>query len=76
MSVMPWGLLWFDADPKHSLEEKVQGAIERYVEKHGVKPNVCYVHPSAIEGDVVIDECRLIAHSSVLKNHWWIGVRE
>ena len=70
---MKWGLLWYDADPKKTLEEKVRGAAVRYQEKHGAMPTVCFVNPCEVDGDVVVDECKVIAHRSVLKNHWWIG---
>ncbi|MCS7282612.1 MAG: hypothetical protein NZ769_04580 [Anaerolineae bacterium] len=45
------GLLWFDDSPQRSLKEKVEQAARRYTEKFGRYPNVCYVHPSMLDGD-------------------------
>ena len=69
-----WGLLWYDAEG--TLEEKVCRAAERYTEKHGAIPDTCFVHPSELNGSVEVDDCKVIAHQSVLKNHLWIGEGE
>ncbi len=45
------GLLWFDDDPHRGLKEKVERAAKRYAEKFGRYPNVCYVHPSMLDGN-------------------------
>lgn len=75
-SAMPWGLLWYDGNPERSLEDKVRRAAARYTEKHGAIPDTCFVHPSEVDGRVMVDECRVLGHQSVLKNHWWIGETE
>lgn len=76
-SQLDWGLLWLD-DSDKSLHEKVKGATTHYRVKHGRYPNLCYVHPSALDrgicdrvGDVVI-----VARKSVLPHHFWIGVEK
>jgi len=72
MSVMKWGLLWYEKDG--TLEEKVGHAMARYVEKYDTEPNTCYVHPEEVEGDkVVLDGCRVLANPTVLRHHFWIG---
>jgi len=35
---------WFDADPRKSVEEKIEEAVERYIRRFGRKPNLCLVH--------------------------------
>jgi hypothetical protein len=45
---MQEGLLWFDADPKRDLAEKVRSAADRYRFKFGRWPNLCYVNPSML----------------------------
>jgi hypothetical protein len=45
---MQEGLLWFDADPKRDLAEKVRSAADRYRFKFGRSPNLCYVNPSTL----------------------------
>lgn len=42
------GWMWFDNDPKTSLEEKLGQASERYRQKFGQKPRLCYVNGSAL----------------------------
>ncbi len=45
---MKSGLLWYDADPKKPIWDKIQEAAQRYYEKFGVRPNTCFVNPSAL----------------------------
>ena len=72
MAVMPWGLLWYEAEG--ALEDKVRNAARRYKEKHGKAPTVCYVHPSLCSEKAEVDGCVVLSHPSVLKDHLWIGV--
>jgi hypothetical protein len=72
------GLLWFDADPKTSLGDKVAAAAKRYQRKYGRKPNLCYVNPLMLPGNepAEYEGVRLIPRSNILKHHFWIGVEE
>ncbi len=45
------GLLWYDDNPGRDLAEKVARAARRYRQKFGAAPDVCYVHPSALNGN-------------------------
>ena len=45
---MKSGLLWYDADPKKPIWAKIDEAAQRYYEKFGVRPNTCFVNPSAL----------------------------
>jgi hypothetical protein len=45
---MKEGLLWYDDSSQRDLGEKVRLAARRYKRKFGVSPDVCYVHPSAL----------------------------
>lgn len=74
---MQEGLLWFDADPKRSLANKVAEAASRYQFKFGRRPNLCYVHASMLDGgSAEFDGVRLVAAPNVLVHHFWIGVEE
>jgi hypothetical protein len=74
---MQEGLLWFDADSKRDLAEKVARAADRYRFKFGRRPNLCYVHASMLDqGSVELDGVRLAPAANVLKHHFWIGVEE
>jgi len=74
---MKIGLLWFDNDRKRSLEDKISAGAERYFEKFGVQPNVCYVNPRALEGDEgQIGDLRVCAAQNILRHHFWLGRQE
>ncbi|HEY74685.1 MAG TPA: hypothetical protein G4O00_00700 [Thermoflexia bacterium] len=77
MAEMREGLLWFDDDPKRSLAQKVGRAVRRYRQKFGRPPNVCYVHPSLLDGKVRrVDGVMVLPLPSVLRHHFWVGVKE
>jgi len=75
--MMQEGLLWFDADPKRSLAEKVKRAADRYRYKFGRRPNLCYINPATLgDGPVECHGVRLVPATNVLKHHFWIGVED
>ncbi len=45
---MKSGLLWYDADPRKPIWDKIEEAAQRYHEKFGVPPNTCFVNPAAL----------------------------
>jgi hypothetical protein len=79
------GLLWYDGDPRRSLEDKIGRAAQRYREKYGRWPNTCYVHPQAVAAPAGQQEglaCRLedsrqairvVSAPNVLLHHLWLG---
>jgi len=70
------GLLWFD-DTVRSLTDKVVRAADRYQQKYGHTPNVCYVHPTMIDNqETQLGAVRLLPTRTVLPNHFWLGVLE
>ena len=74
---MKTGLLWFDNDPGRDLAEKVERAAQRYQQKFGVPANVCYVHPSTVDGNGKVQKIggvRVASKPSVLRHHFWVGV--
>ncbi len=48
---MKSGLLWYDADPKKPIWDKIEEAAQRYYEKFGVQPNTCFINPAAMPQD-------------------------
>jgi hypothetical protein len=71
------GFLWFDNNPKKSLDEKVAEAVERYRLKFGAEPNVCYVNPAHLElAPPVHAKIRVASAKSVLPNHFWLEVEK
>ncbi len=75
------GLLWFDDDPKKEVSLKVKEAAERYLEKFGRRPNLCYVNPAtpplprdpAKKEGVHLDGLRLLSSPLVLPDHFLVG---
>ena len=70
------GLLWLDADPKRDIADKVARAAARYRQKFGVRPNLCYIHDSQMNGIDEVGGVRLVGAHNVLLHHFWIGVEE
>ena len=87
---MKTGMLWFDDDPKRSVDEKIERAARRFLEKYGVVPNLCYANPRTVG-----DAQRSVAFAAptvraakgpvnismkqantILPNHFWLGVSE
>lgn len=79
---MNTGMMWFDNDPKTSLDVKIQKAADYYRQKYGRTPDICLVNPGMLDktqpesdarqaGKITIRPLR-----SVLPGHLWIGVNE
>lgn len=87
---MKVGMLWFDDDPKRPVTEKVERAAQRYREKYGVLPNMCYANPRTLaEGQDGVSlnlqslgtgkgapRVTLKQARSILPNHFWLGISE
>ncbi len=72
---MTGGLLWFDDNPMRKVEEKVQRAAARYQQKFGSRPNVCYVHPSLLDGNrrtLRVGEVEVRPSRTVLPYHFLV----
>jgi len=72
---MKEGLLWYDDNPGRDLAEKIGRAARRYRQKFGTSPDVCYVHPSALDGGEgrKAGKVRVAPLPSVLRHHFWLG---
>jgi hypothetical protein len=72
------GLLWFDNDPARTIAAKVTDAAQRFVEKFGLTPSVCYVNRRAVESETVISfgegEIKVAPVPNILVNHFWVGI--
>lgn len=84
---MKIGMLWFDNDKKTDLLTKIEHAADYYQNKYGLRPNLCFVHPSMApvspedksndpDPDTVFSAGNVMVRTSksVLPNHIWIGV--
>lgn len=73
---MKVGLLWFDGDPKRSLETKIEAAAQRYQAKFGELPDTCYVNPgTALPSPLHID-LKVLPSDNMLPDHFLVGVSE
>lgn len=72
---MDFGMLWFDDDPKRSLDEKIAKAAHYYFLKYKIIPTACMVHPKALpDGETQLSVIKVTSGNFVLPNHLWIGV--
>jgi hypothetical protein len=84
---MKIGMLWFDNDKKTDLITKIEHAADYYQNKYGLRPNLCYVHPSMApnapevkangrDPEAAFRAGNVVVRTSksVLPNHIWIGV--
>ncbi len=72
---MKTGMLWFDNSDQRDLEAKLQRAIAYYESKYGVRPTVCYVHPSFLAGNLKrIAGLELRTSNTILPHHFWLGL--
>jgi ribosomal protein L40E len=77
---MQTGMLWFDADPKRALADKVARAADRYHVKYGQRPTLCYVNEDQLNSgaslQAEVNGVRLAGAPNVLRHHLWIGREE
>ena len=74
---MKVGWMWFDNDPKRSIEEKIQQAVGRYYLKFKHYPNRCYVNEQLIDGDsFTVGRVKVVAAPNILPHHFWLGVSD
>ena len=69
------GMLWYDDDPKRGAADKVARAAQRYEQKYGHSPDVCYVHPRQMEERTLsVGTVKVLPAQTVLPYHFWLGV--
>jgi hypothetical protein len=69
-------LLWFDDDPKREVADKVARAVQRYEQKYGHSPDVCYVHPGQMqERELSVGAVKVLPSKTVLPHNLWLGVQ-
>lgn len=84
---MNTGMLWFDNDPKTALTAKIERAVSYYHKKYGRKPNLCLIHPEALDKELPktgkaagsaknASGVKIRPYRPVLPGHLWIGVEE
>jgi hypothetical protein len=75
------GMLWYDDDPRRALADKVRLAVERYAQKYGHAPEVCYVLDEPGIGAQIeaagkfAEDVKVLPAKSVLRWHFWLGMQ-
>ena len=79
------GMLWFDNDPKTALTAKIERAVDYYKHKYGRDPNLCLIHPKALENPAgeggagenpTVGKVVVRPYRPVLPGHLWIGIED
>ena len=71
------GWMWFDDDPKRTLEEKVKRATRAYRDKFGHAPNRCFVNKGQLDGQKInLNGLKVVGARNVLRHHFWLGVEK
>lgn len=77
---MKISMMYFDNNPKSTLDAKVQGAAEYYRQKHSLTPTECWINPAMFPntaGEVYhVGSIEVRKSRQVLPNHFWIGVAD
>jgi hypothetical protein len=74
---MKYGMLWFDNNPKTTLEAKVERAASYYNRKYGSRPNTAVVSPEAMDGKrPKVEGIKVEKNRQILPGHIWLGIRE
>ncbi len=61
---------WFDDNPKKTVEQKIDEAVERYVSRFGRRPNLCLVNRDEVISHRAV-EVRPAGH--VHRCHFLVG---
>ncbi len=76
--MMDIGLLWYDDDPKKTLERKIGEAAERYRQRFGAQPNVCHVHGEKTEdrrqATIGNRQVAVIPNQAIRPHYFWVGL--
>ena len=68
------GLLWFDNSKQTNLHQKLLRAMDYYIKKYDVTPNLYLINTAGMEeGDYPIT---VRPYRPVLPGHLWIGVED
>lgn len=71
---MHTGMLWLMSSGR-TLQENVLTAIDYYVKKYGMTPNLCLLHPSNETKDTEFP-ITVRPYRPILPGHLWIGVEQ
>jgi hypothetical protein len=70
------GLMWYDDDPRKTLEAKIEQAAARYLEKYGHAATSCYINPATPAAATSRQGVRILPANTIRPNYLWLGVDE
>lgn len=78
---MMMGMLWFDNDPKTTLEQKVTNALKHHAHRFGRDADLVVVNTKNAEGielDVISKACNVTVKAAryVMANHMIVGFED
>lgn len=68
-------LMWFDDNPKHTIDAKITDAIAAYRERYGVLPNVALVS-ELDQAPATVGGVRTQAEKRVARNNVHVGIEQ
>lgn len=71
---MQTGMMWFDDDPRKTLDTKIEQAAARYLEKYGHAPTACYVPVATPAALASRQGVRIVPARTIRPNYLWLGV--
>ena len=73
---MQTGPLWFDDNPSLPISSKIEQAAQRYRERFGRSPDLCYVNPRTLaDARELSVDLQVAERPTVQPNSFWIGVK-
>jgi hypothetical protein len=69
---MTIGMLWFDNDPKTTIQGRIEKALEYYRRKYQKDPNLVLVNPKDLPAEHNLP-MELRAERTIRPGHIWIG---
>ena len=74
---MDIGMLWYDDDPKRTLDDKIKRAAAFYQEKYNLTAVECYVNPAALKDlgqPYHVGAILGLPRRETMLNHFWLGL--
>ena len=72
---MKVGMLWLDDDRNRSLDEKVNRAVDYYLEKYGRLPELCFVNKKMLAEEKRVGKVSVYPQAAILPHHFWLGMK-
>ena len=69
------GILWFDDNTKKTLIERYATGAVYYFDKYHAVPNICFVHPSMLEGQTIPEYIEILPNKNLMSGYLWIGMK-